>query len=243
MKKATNQEKRQRIAQSAVRESPNPALTSELGGEWNFTAFEAWVGGCEDKAFRLAMHFLRDERAAQKILQETFLAAWENIQAFPNRRRFNAWIYRTTVKSALERLQSTRSRGQLSEDRTLLFLFTTREFWSRLTVDEDPDWSMRAPHQFVSEELLRHIRKAVDSLPLELRAAFVLGALEEMSAEESADILDLPAMTVKSQLEAATLAIRHAIGSYFARRIGKGVLSHPTANNLGVADSTPVARN
>lgn len=243
MKKATNHEKHQKVGQPAVHDSPYSALPTELGAEWNFTAFEAWVGGCEDKSFRLAMHFLRDERAAQDILQETFLAAWENIKAFANRTRFNAWIYRTTVKAALERLNATRSRGQLSEDRTLLFLFTTREFWSRLTVDEDPNWSMRTPNQFGSEELLRHIRQAVDSLPLELRAAFILGALEEMSAEESADILDLPATTVRAQLQAAILAIRHAIGSSFARGARKSSPARATASDLGVSERTLVARN
>jgi DNA-directed RNA polymerase specialized sigma24 family protein len=111
------------------------------------------------------MHFLRDEPAAQEILQETFLAAWENIQALANRTRFNAWVYRTTVKAALERLSSTRSRGRVSHDDTLLFLFTTREFWRRVTVDEDPDWAVRPPAQLASDDLLRHIRKTVDACP------------------------------------------------------------------------------
>jgi DNA-directed RNA polymerase specialized sigma24 family protein len=148
-----------------------------------------------------------------------------------------------TVKAALERLNSTRSRGQTSHDRTLLFLFTTREFWSRLTIDEDPGWSMRSPHDLGSEDLLRHIRKAVDSLPLELRAVFVVCALEEMTVVESADILDLPVMTVKAQLQAATLAIRHAIGRYFARGTGKGSFPHGTAPEAHGAGSTQVARN
>jgi hypothetical protein len=65
------------------------------------------------------------------------------------------------------------------------------------------------------------IRKAVDALPLELRAVFVVYALEEMSMEECADILDLPTRTVNEQLQSATLAIRHAIGWYFARGLRK----------------------
>jgi len=243
VKKATNGERCRKAEWSAEHHRQCQTMSTLVGGEWNFAAFEEWVGGCEDKAFRLAMHFLRDERAAQDILQETFLAAWENIQAFANRNRFNAWVYRMTVKAALERLNSSRSRGQTSQDRTLLFLFTTREFWSRLTVDEDPDWSMRSPHQLGSEDLLRHIRKSVDSLPLELRAVFVVCALEEMSLDESVDILDLPAATVKAQLQAATLAIRHAIGSYFARGTGKGSFPHGTAREARGAGRTQVARN
>ena len=83
-------------------------------------------------------------------------------------------------------------------------------------MDEDPDWSMRPPHQLGSEDLLRHIRKTIDSLPLELRAVFVVCGVEETALEEGADILDLPVATVRAQLQAATLAVRHAIGRYFA---------------------------
>ena len=226
VKEATTPSRRQRAERATVHDSVCQAPSAVVGGEWNFTSFEEWVGGCEDKAFRFAMHFLRNEPAVQEILQETFLSAWENIQAFANRNRFNAWVYRTTVKAALERLSSTRSQGQLSQDRALLFLFNTQEFWGRLTVDEDPNWSMRAPHQLGSEEVLRHIRKTVDSLPLELRAVFVVCGVEAMSLEEGADILDLPVPTVRVQLHAATLAVRHAIGCHFAlgaRKISSGV--------------------
>jgi RNA polymerase sigma-70 factor (ECF subfamily) len=212
-------------------------LSLVAGGEWNFTSFEEWVGGCEDKAFRFAMHFLHDEPAVQEILQETFLAAWETIQAFASRARFNAWVYRTTVKAAVERLGSTRSRGRVSHEHTLLFLFATREFWSRVAVDEDPAWSLRPPHQLGSADLLRHLRKTVDTLPLELRAAFVVCGIEEMSLEEGADILDLPVRTVRVQLEAATMAVRHAIGRYFALGVGRG------ARGFARDDSGSLARN
>ena len=236
-KMATTPDRRRKAKRStAEHDSPCPAPATVVGGEWNFTSFEEWVGGCEDKAFRLAMHFLRNEPAVQEILRETFLAAWENIQAFTNRTRFNAWVYRTTVKSALERLSSERSQGQLSQDRTLLFLFTTREFWSRLTADEDPNWSMRPPQQLGSDDLLRYVRKSVDSLPLELRAVFVVCGVEEMSLEEGADILDLPVMTVRAQLQAATLAVRHAIGRYFALSVGR--ISRGVALDASVSVAT-----
>ena len=221
MKTVTAHERQRKTERSTGHDLPCPVPLHEAGGEWNFTSFEEWVRGCEDKAFRFAMHFLRDEPAVQEILQETFLAAWVNVQAFTNRTRFNAWVYRITVRAALERLSSTRSQGQVSQERTLLFLFTTREFWSRLTVDEDPNWSMRPCHELSSDDLLLYIRKTVDSLPLELRAVFVVCGVEEMSLEEGADILDLPVATVRTQLQAATLAVRHAIGRYFTLKPGR----------------------
>jgi hypothetical protein len=46
---------------------------------------------------------------------------------------------------------------------------------------------------------------------------FILCDLEELSVEDGAGILDLSAAETKEHLQAARLAIRHAIGHYFSR--------------------------
>ena len=46
---------------------------------------------------------------------------------------------------------------------------------------------------------------------------FILCDLEELSVEDVAGILDLSAAETKEHLQAARLAIRHAIGHYFSR--------------------------
>jgi len=41
-------------------------------------AFEELLGRYEDKLYRLAMRFVRNENDAQEILQDVFLSAWRN---------------------------------------------------------------------------------------------------------------------------------------------------------------------
>jgi len=45
-------------------------------------AFEELLGRYEDKLYRLAMRFVRNENDAQEILQDVFSSAWRNLPGF-----------------------------------------------------------------------------------------------------------------------------------------------------------------
>jgi RNA polymerase sigma-70 factor (ECF subfamily) len=79
------------------------------------------------------------------------------------------------------------------------------------------DWSQRPDEQLQSEELRRHIQEAADALPEGLRTVFLVRDVEGMSTEETAELLGLSLPAVKTRLHRARLAMREAIGHYFAR--------------------------
>jgi RNA polymerase sigma-70 factor, ECF subfamily len=207
------------------RESGTVTLGSGREGEkvdcWSVAAFEESVARCEDRAYRLAVHLVRSEDAAQEILQETFLSAWENTSQFTSRSQFGAWVYRATVRSALDRLKSKSARGASADADPLLSLSTLPRFWSRAKRVTESDWSILPAHQLSSEELFHRIQETVNFLPPDLRAVFVLCDLEEISVEDSAEILDLPVVTTKENLHAARMAIRHAIGIHFSGAVSR----------------------
>jgi RNA polymerase sigma-70 factor (ECF subfamily) len=173
------------------------------------------VGRCEVKAYRVAMHLVRNESAAQEILQETFLSAWKNMQRLDDKSRFCNWVCRATVKAALDRLDSPKGQPRPENDNGLFPAVTNTKFWTRERRDGGADWSLRSPDQLASEDLHQHIRQTVDLLPVELRTVFLLCDLAEISVEDSAEILDLAVETARERLQAARLAVRDAIGHYF----------------------------
>src|ERR1039457_1068493 len=69
-------------------------------------AFEELVNRYENKLYRLAMRFVRNETDAQEILQDAFLSAWRNLPSFEGRAQFGSWMYRVTVNAALMLLGS-----------------------------------------------------------------------------------------------------------------------------------------
>jgi RNA polymerase sigma-70 factor, ECF subfamily len=179
-------------------------------------AFEELVSRYEDKLYRLAMRFVRNETDAQEILQDAFLSAWRNLPTFEGRAQFGSWMYRVTVNAALMLLRSRNRHPQVAVDDVEPTALNEAVLESGQMVRSNTDWSQQADEQLQSEELRKHIQTSVDALPEGLRTVFLLRDVEELSTEDTADALGLSVPAVKTRLHRARLALREAIGQYFA---------------------------
>lgn len=180
-------------------------------------AFEELVGRYEDKLYRLAMRFVRNETDAQEILQDAFLSAWRNLPAFEGRAQFGSWMYRVTVNAALMLLRSRNRHPEVTVDDIEPTALNDAVAESGQTLRGSADWSQRADEQLQSLEMRRHIQASVDALPEGLRTVFLLRDVEELSTEDTAGLLGLSVPAVKTRLHRARLALRVAIGQYFER--------------------------
>jgi RNA polymerase sigma-70 factor (ECF subfamily) len=180
-------------------------------------AFEELVGRHEEKIYRLAMRFTRNETDAAEILQETFLSAWRNLDKFEGKAQFGSWLYRVAVNAALMLLRSQKRHPQIAvED-------LTPEALGEAAKDAGPglgagtDWSRRPDDQFQSEELRHQIQLAVDQLPESQRSVFLMRDVDGLSTEDTAEMLGVSIPTVKTRLHRARLTLRAAITRYFER--------------------------
>ncbi len=190
------------------------ALVARAQGK-DVAAFEELLGRYEEKLYRLAMRFVRNESDAQEILQDVFLSAWRKLPGFEGRAQFGSWMYRVTVNAALMFLRSRNRHPEVMlEDMEPGSLSKTTE---ASVHGQNEDWSRRPDDQLQSEELRRHIQGAVDSLPDGLRTVFLVRDVEGLSTEETAELLGLSLPAVKTRLHRARLALREAIGNYFAQ--------------------------
>jgi RNA polymerase sigma-70 factor (ECF subfamily) len=180
-------------------------------------AFEELIGRYEDKLYRLAMRFVRNETDAQEILQDAFLSAWRNLPTFEGRAQFGSWMYRVTVNAALMLLRSRNRHPEVAVDDVEPSALNEAASEGGQMMRSSSDWSQRPDEQLQSEELRKHIQTSVDALPDGLRTVFLLRDVEEMSTEDTAEMLDLSVPAVKTRLHRARLALREAIGRYFAR--------------------------
>jgi RNA polymerase sigma-70 factor (ECF subfamily) len=178
-------------------------------------AFEELVSRYEDKLYRLAMRFVRNETDAQEILQEAFLSAWRHLPAFEGRAQFGSWMYRVTVNAALMLLRSRNRHPEVTVDDIEPTALNDAVAESGQTVRGSTDWSRRADEQMQSSQLRKHIQDSVDALPDGLRTVFLLRDVEELSTEDTAELLGLSVPAVKTRLHRARLALRVAIGRYF----------------------------
>jgi RNA polymerase sigma-70 factor (ECF subfamily) len=177
----------------------------------DFAAFEELMDRYEDKVFRLAYRFVRNESEAKEVLQDTFLSVWRKLDTFKGDAQFGSWVYRVAANAALMRLRAQRRHPEIStEDLPIGYL----DQYGQLPTPGE-NWAKRPDEQLQSEELQRHIQAAVDELPDLYRTVFLVRDVEGLSTEETAELLDISIPTVKTRLHRARIALRDAIGKYF----------------------------
>jgi RNA polymerase sigma-70 factor, ECF subfamily len=179
-------------------------------------AFEELVSRYDDKLYRLAMRFVRNETDAQEILQDAFLSAWRNLPTFEGRAQFGSWMYRVTVNAALMLLRSRNRHPEVTVDEVEPTVLNDAVAEGGQNMRASSDWSQRPDEQLQSDEMRRHIQASVDALPEGLRTVFLLRDVEELSTEDTAEALGLSVPAVKTRLHRARLALREAIGRYFS---------------------------
>jgi len=181
------------------------------GGDYE--AFEELVERHEEKVFRLALRFMRNEAEAQEVTQDALLSAWKHLGDFKGESQFGSWLHRVTANTALMRLRSQGRRRETStedvDESTLESLVS--EHGAR------GDWSRRPDELALSAELRRHIQAAVDALPELYREVFLIRDVEGLSTEETGELLGLSVPAVKTRLHRARLALRDAIDAYFEK--------------------------
>jgi RNA polymerase sigma-70 factor (ECF subfamily) len=179
----------------------------------DFGAFEELLDRYEDKVFRLAFRFVRNETDAKEILQDTFLSIWRKLDTFKGDAQFSSWVYRVAANAALMRLRAQRRHPEISTEELPV------GYLDRLGSLPPPgeNWAKRPDDELQSQELRDHIQSAVDSLPELYRTVFLIRDVEGLSTEETAEVLGISIPTVKTRLHRARIALRDAIGEYFTR--------------------------
>jgi RNA polymerase sigma-70 factor, ECF subfamily len=180
----------------------------------DFGAFEKLLDRYEDKIFRLAYRFVRNETEAKEVLQDTFLSIWRKLDTFKGDSQFGSWLYRVAANTALMRLRAQRRHPEISTEE--LPVGYLDNFGQLPTYGEN--WARRPDEELQSTELRGHIQSAVDALPEIYRTVFLLRDVEGLSTEETGDILGISVPTVKTRLHRARIALRDTISGYFNKR-------------------------
>ncbi len=150
-------------------------------------AFGEIVRRWERRIFALTYGMLGREEDARDATQETFLAAFRNLRGFRGEAKVSSWLHRIAVNQCISRQRRSKVRGESAlEDES----FPTPVSYSPVHVVEGRQETIA-------------VRRAINSLPIELRQVVVMKEFEELTFREIADALDLPLSTVKSRLYTA----------------------------------------
>lgn len=162
--------------------------------------------------YGLAFRLMGDPDDADDVAQETFLRAWRALDRYDETYSFYTWLRTIATRLALqERAKRRRRRTESGE---------SFDAAAAAVPAAAPD----PLETLAGEELQRALAGALEDLPEEFRAVLVLRAEQDLSYEEIARILEVPAGTVMSRLFRARRLLRSALGrtAPAARRQGGG---------------------
>ncbi|HTM43549.1 MAG TPA: sigma-70 family RNA polymerase sigma factor, partial [Polyangiaceae bacterium] len=133
--------------------------------------------------------------------QETFLVIHRKLPTFEGRASLRTWIAAVARNTALE--FSRRKRNQI------------------LSNEIDPDAAQSAAptpvEQLEAAAAAKLLDRFLDEMPEEQRDVFVLAEVEEMTANEIAEVLETNPNTVRTRLRAARMSLNASLARYRAQ--------------------------
>jgi RNA polymerase sigma-70 factor, ECF subfamily len=165
--------------------------------------------------YRTARSILRDDAEAEDCVQEAYLQAFRSIASFRAESKLSTWLTRIVINQALGRLRKNkRDEGNVPLDNVVDIDGRLPGAEATLSESEQPDGAA------MREEMRRLLERHIDRLPPAFRTVFVLRALEELSVEETAASLGIPASTVRTRFFRARSLLREALESHVDIALG-----------------------
>ena len=158
------------------------------------------------RLFRVARAILRDDADAEDAVQDGYLDAYRHIDSFRGDSRLGTWLVRIVANQALMRLRKQkRERIVVPFQPELDGATTTSQSDVADHRGESPSTAT------LRSEIRRMLEHRIDELPVAFRTVFMLREVEEMTVEETADALGIPAATVRTRLFRARALLREAL--------------------------------
>lgn len=176
------------------------------------TEFARLVEEYSAMIYRLGLKMLNNSQDAEDILQETFIKAYRHISNFDGRSNISTWLYRIATNEALMLIRRKRPEEVSFEAPSSV----ESELQEPLQI---VDWCCLPEEEFLSAESRARLDQAVDRLPASMKVVFILRDIEGLSTRETAQVLEISEMAVKTRLSRARLRLREDLSSYYRKLI------------------------
>jgi RNA polymerase sigma-70 factor (ECF subfamily) len=156
-------------------------------------AYDRYEGSVQALARRL----VGDAAAAQDLVHEVFVALPKAVRGFRGDASLKTFLLSMTVNHARHHLRAA-ARRRLAMDR-----FSRETSAAMAHAGQE--------HEAIQRDLGRELSRALDTLPLDQRVAFVLCEVEERTSREAAEIVGAPEATMRTRLFHAKRKLREEL--------------------------------
>jgi RNA polymerase sigma-70 factor (ECF subfamily) len=187
-----------------ARESPVTPADEQLiaaAHDGDLNAFNQLVERYERLVYAVCYRLLGNAQRAENVTQETFIRAYAALCQFRGG-AFRSWLLRIATNQSYDLLRQERRRTSDSLD--------------ALPVEVEPRWTTGTPaddpvHFAERSELGRRLENALAELPDDQRLVVILSDIHGYPYGEIAEIIGVPAGTVKSRLSRGRARLRDVL--------------------------------
>lgn len=155
------------------------------------------------RLYRLARAIVRDDAEAEDALQDAYLNAFRALGGFRGECSLSTWLSRLVINECLKR---TRRDARRQNVMPMTHSPADRE------LEAVPCNDFGSPDAATDRAQMRAIlERNIDALPESFRAVFVLRSVEELTVDETAECLGIPAETVRTRHFRAKTLLRNAL--------------------------------
>jgi RNA polymerase sigma-70 factor (ECF subfamily) len=166
------------------------------------------------RLFRTAWSILKQRSEAEEAVQAAYVSAFANIGSFEGRSSLSTWLTRIVINEALGRRRAEERRRKHLDEEGIAVLDAYRENLARGSEVELPDAAI------AREQIRKLLEQAVAKLPDAFRTVFVLREIEGLSNEETAEVLGVPAATIKTRLFRARRRLQQMLEPEMSNTLG-----------------------
>ncbi len=172
--------------------------TVELIIKGEKSLYENLMRKYNSRMFRISMSIIDDDMEAEDIMQTAYINAYRQLSAFNHKSSFATWLTRIVINESLLHKKQKQRREHL---------------YSKIKITENH--SETPLKSLMNKELKNILEKAVLTLPEKYRLVFVMREMEEMSTNETMEVLNIGESNVKIRLTRAKEMLRNELSNQF----------------------------
>jgi RNA polymerase sigma-70 factor, ECF subfamily len=194
------------------KKSDGELLSQLLNGQPE--AFRYLINAEKDKILNICFRFVNDREDAEDLAQETFIEVYRSISEFREASSLSTWIYRIAISKSLNFI---RNKNRLKRGGMVTTLSHLGEEGIQVAAPK-----LASPDEILEQKERQFIlQQALDSLPANQHAAFILSKYDEMNYQEIAAILKTSVPAIESLIHRAKTNLQKKLYSYYKNLIQK----------------------
>jgi RNA polymerase sigma-70 factor (ECF subfamily) len=175
-------------------------------------AFDRFVEHFQAKIFRYSWLMCGQRDDAEEVAQETLIGVFEKFDQLREPERVRPWVFRIAKNACL--MKRRKSVFAPAHELSLDELMRARSHEDGRVKLDIADWSSLPDARILQSELKDVLERAIGELPEIYRSVVLLRDVEELSTQETSQILDVTEDTVRARLHRARLALRQKLDKY-----------------------------